>query len=375
MVPASSRTPGRPALSRRALLVGAGAAALVAAGSVAWPAGATSAPGPAALRDLVLASAGRPYTGVAEASGRLGLPELPQLEQATALFTRTTRIRAFHAGPDRWRVDELTPAGERDTYHLGDTETLWDFGSGRLTRVTGSTSLRLPRAADLLPPDLARRILAAAAADPVTALPARRVAGRSAVGLRVTPVDPDTTVAHVDVWADAPTGLPLRVEVAGRADPGRPVLISELTSVDLTAPADDVLTPVLPPGGTAAEVRAVDLTGALRVLGAAAPPARLADRDRRPRYPDLPGVGVYGPGLSGFVLVPLTGRVAAQAVQGASGAGAVPIEVPTGRAVGVSTPLLSVAVRASGRRGALLVGTVSPDVLARAVTELAGQPR
>ncbi|GAY10349.1 hypothetical protein [Pseudonocardia sp. N23] len=364
---------GRRALSRRTLLVGAGAAALVAAGTVSWPAGATGAPGPAELLARIRASASQPYSGLAEASGRLGLPDLPQLEQATALFTGTTRIRAFHAGPDRWRVDELTAAGERDVYQLDGVESLWDFGSQRLTRIVGTTSLRLPRAGDLLPPDLARRILSAAPDDPITALPDRRVAGRAAAGVRLTPADPDTTVAHVDVWADAPSGLPLRVEISGRADPGRPVLISELTSVDLTAPPDDVLVPVVPPGATATEVAATDLTGALRVLGPAAPPGRLAGRGRLPRFPDLPGIGVYGSGLGGFVLVPLTGRIAGQAVDGATGAGGVPVTVTNGRAVGVSTPLLSVVIRAGGRRGALLVGTVSPSVLAQAAGELSGQ--
>ncbi|GEL24659.1 hypothetical protein PSU4_36130 [Pseudonocardia sulfidoxydans NBRC 16205] len=362
-------------MSRRALLVGAGAAALVAAGTVPWPAGATGAPDPAALRARIRASAAQPYTGFAEASGRLGLPDLPQLGQAIALFTGTTRIRVFHAGPQRWRVDELTAAGERDIYHLDGVESSWDFGSQRLTRIVGTTSVRLPRAADLLPPDLARRILAAAPDDPVEALPDRRVAGRAAAGIRVTPADPDTTVAHVDVWADATSGLPLRVEITGRADPGRPVLTSELTSVDLTAPADDVLVPTVPPGATAAEVPAADLAGALRVLGPSAPPGELAGRGRLPRFPDLPGIGVYGTGLGGFVLVPVTGRIAAQAVDGAAAAGGVPVTVPTGRAVAVSTPLLSVVIRAGGRRGALLVGTVSPAVLARAVTELAGAAR
>ena len=49
-----------------------------------------------------------------------------------------------------------------------------------------------------------------------------------------------------------------------------------------------------------------------------------------------------------------------------------PIEVPRGRAVRIGTPLLSLAVR-SGRGGSvLLVGTVGPEVLERAVVELSG---
>lgn len=365
-------------LSRRWLLVGAGAAALVAAGVVDLPAPAAGAEPAEVLRQRIAGSAAQPYVGLAEATGRLGLPDLPQLEQVSALFTGTTRIRAFHAGPDRWRVDELTPAGERDTFRLGDVEAVWDFGSAQLTRVTGETPVRLPRAADLLPPDLARRILAAAPTDPVTSLPPRRVAGRAADGIRLTAADPDTTVAHVDIWADPPSGLPLAVEIAGRADPGRPLLTSRLTAVDLVAPDAGALTPQLPPGASRVDANAADLTGALRVVGAPAPPARLAGRDRRPRSAGLPGVGIYGSGLAAFVLVPLgrrAGRATVERAAAATAAGAVEVAVPAGRAVRLSTSLLTLVVRAADWRGELLVGTVAPEVLERAAVELSpGRP-
>src|SRR4029453_13306921 len=84
------------------------------------------------------------------------------------------------------------------------------------TQVVGDLPARLPQAPDLLPPDLARRLLAdAAPGDGLTALPPRRVAGIAAAGLRFTPGDPDTTIDRLDVWADPATGLPLQVELAG----------------------------------------------------------------------------------------------------------------------------------------------------------------
>ena len=56
--------------------------------------------------------------------------------------------------PTAWRVDELTPAGERDTYRLGTTEYVWDFGADQLTRVRrGRRRCGCPAPADLLPPD------------------------------------------------------------------------------------------------------------------------------------------------------------------------------------------------------------------------------
>jgi hypothetical protein len=282
--------------SRRWLLVAAGAAGLVGAGVVALPAGAVDVDA-AALRERILTGV-PPHSGYAESTGRLGLPEIPQLESVTALLTGTTRIRTFVAGPGRWRADELTPAGERDTYHLDGAEYVWDFGGDQLTRVVGTAPLRLPRAADLLPPDLARRLLRLAPADPVTPLPARRVAGRTAAGLRLVPSDPATTVGSVDVWADATSGLPLRVEVAPRSGP--PLLVTELVEVVDGPPDPAVLVPPVPPGAGVVAASAADVSGALHTLGAPPPPDRLAGRGSpAPRTPSCPASGSTARGSPG----------------------------------------------------------------------------
>ena len=109
---------------RRWLLVAAGALALAGAAPAidALPGldrGAADRAGAAGLRRRILAGAAQPWVGLAEATGRIALPELPALESTTALFTGVTRVRGFVAGPDRWRADELTPVGERDTYRVG----------------------------------------------------------------------------------------------------------------------------------------------------------------------------------------------------------------------------------------------------------------
>ena len=70
------------------------------------------------------------------------------------------------------------------------------------------------------------------------------------------------------------------------------------------------------------------------------------------------------------MLVPVSSGIAGRVLDGATTAGGAPVQVPRGRAVRIGTPLLSLAVR-SGRRGSvLLVGTVGPEVLERAVVEL-----
>ncbi|OJY46868.1 hypothetical protein [Pseudonocardia sp. 73-21] len=364
--------------SRRWLLVAAGAAAIVGVSAVQLPAAALDVDAEA-LRRCIRAEV-PPYVGYAEASGRLGLPEIPQLESVTTLLTTTTRIRSYVAGADRWRADQLTGAlgdSERDTYHLGAAEYVWDFGGNQLTRVLGQAPLRLPRAGDLLPPDLARRMLGLAPGDPVTAIPARRIAGRDAAGIRLVPTDPDTTVGRVDIWADPTTALPLRVEIAARTGPT--LLVSELLEVTDGPPDPAVLRPVVPPGAGAVTASAADLSGALRDLRAPPAPARLAGRARLtlPSTPgsDLPGVGVYGTGLAGFVLIPTGRDVADRAVDGATAAGGTAIPVPFGRAARIGTPLLSVAVRSTGRRGSLLIGTVAADVLQQALLELPARGR
>ena len=63
---------------RRWLLVGAGAAALVGVSAVRVPAAPVTAD-PAALRARIRATV-PPYVGYAESTGRLGLPQIPQLE-------------------------------------------------------------------------------------------------------------------------------------------------------------------------------------------------------------------------------------------------------------------------------------------------------
>src|SRR5439155_7044833 len=81
-----------------------------------------------------------------------------------------------------------------------------------------------------------------ASGDRLTARPSRRVGGIDAVGLRVTPADPHTTVAYADIWASPATGLPLQVEVVGKSS-RTPVLVTRFLEIDLRTPAANVLDP------------------------------------------------------------------------------------------------------------------------------------
>jgi hypothetical protein len=348
------------------------AAVAVPVVSDALPA-STDAVDPARLRDLMLRSADLPHQGYAESSGRLALPELPKLASVTALLTGTTKMRTWYAARDRYRFDVLALAGEQDVYRTPDYEHIWDSAENKITQVFADMPVRLPRAGDLLPPDLARRILGSAPDDAVTAIDARRVAGMSAAGLRLVPADPDTTIGHVDIWADPVRGLPLRVELTAK-DAATPVIMSRFLDVSLDPPTADVLTHKIPPGAGVEAVDVPDISGVLASFGLTTPPGRLAGRDlRTDALAGIPGVGLYGSGLSSFVVLQLPRDVANSAIDAATKAGAKEVD----DVFQLEIAPLSLAVMRSNRarRSYLLAGLVSPKVLQRAGAELSVLPR
>jgi hypothetical protein len=364
-----------------ALAAALAAVAVLAPQVPSWLPVSAAAVDPATLRDRILSSTRHPYQGYAEITGKLALPELPKVADVTSLLTTTTRVRSWYADPDRWRFDVLSGqfagAGERDVYRTPDGEFTWDYNANLLTQLIGEPPVRLPRAGDLLPPDLARRVLAAAQDDPVTALPARRVAGVDAAGLRLTPADPDTTIGHVDIWADPDSGLPLAVELTARGGT-RPVLLSRFLGLDPGTPGDDVLVPRQGPGTGFTIATAPDIGDALGTLGRGRIPLRLAGRDlRQADVGGVHGVGVYGGGLSAFVALPVPRDIGSGAAEAITNAGGASEDLARGEALALSIAPLSVVVARSefARRWYLLAGMTTTDVLLDAAGELTSQPR
>jgi hypothetical protein len=363
---------------RRWSLVATGAAVLVALPAVVAAIPARVEPiSLGALRNAIVKSQVRPYQGYAESIGRLGLPDLPNLGQVTSLLSGTTRIRSWYESPDRWRFDVLTLGSERGVYHTLEGEFTWDYGANMRTELIGDQLVRLPRAGDLLPPDLARRILIAAPNDPMTALPARRVAGVSAAGLRIRPADPDTSVGQVDIWADPATGLPVRVEVTARGA-SQPVLVTEFRELSQTRPDPSTLVPVAPKDGGFTIATAPDIVDA---LGAGTPtffPPELAGRQLQTgEFAGLPGVGRYGTGLSSFVVLALPRNLGGSATEAAEKAGARQLDLPggSGRLLTVAPISMVIARSDVARRSYLIAGLVNPSVLERAAAEMSTVPR
>jgi len=356
---------------RRWVVVAVVAALLLAVPAVVSalaPAGTST--DPARLRALILGSGERPYQGYAESAGALALPSLPHLADVSALFSGPTTVRAWYAGPDRYRFAVLTTGGERDVYRLPDGEYTWDYGANQLSALIGDPSVRLPRAGDLLPPELARRVLAAAAGDTVSVLPARRVAGVEASGLRLVPADPDTTIGRVDIWADPVTGVAVRVEVTARGQ-AAPMLVTAFDELEQTVPV--VAAPKPAPGSGFSVVTAPDIASGLGALGQIPLPASLAGRRvRAAGFGGVQGAALYGSGLAAFAVAAVPRNIANAAADAAGQAGASNVPLPSGNAVVLSiTPLSLAVVRSTvSRRSYLVAGTVTSQVLLDVAGEL-----
>jgi hypothetical protein len=360
---------------RRWLVVLAGLAVLVALPSVvaALPArtGDISA---AELLRRINTSGGRPYSGYAEATGGLALPVTTRFGSLADLFGGRTQLRAWYRSRDNWRVDAVSFAGEVDLHHDVSGDWAWDYESNTVDR-TGSPvapQVRLPTAADLLPPELGRRLLSQAQPGEATRLGSARIAGRTAPGLRITPDQAISSISYIDVWADSGTGLPLRVTVHGKQT-GTPAMTSSFLDFSPAEPPETV-TAFNPPAHARLSDRATrDLVTVIDQLGAVVPPDRLAGLDRNRQLPTLGSVGVYGRGVTELVAVPLPGRLAyglrrdlAEAIGGD----------PDDPGLTLSVGPLNLLMSWPGRRDSawLLVGTVTLDTLAAAAPELPDHP-
>ena len=318
------------------------------------------------------------HSGLAESRGNLGLPDLPRLGEVAALLGGTTRARVWWRSPQHFRVDRITTTGESGVYAIPGGVQTWDFETGRIERAVGASPVRLPRVDDLLPPQAARRLLAGVTArDRLVALPAHRVAGRSADGLRVFPADPASTVGRLDVYVDERTGLPLSLVVVPRGSTV-PALSTAFVDVSFGKPPAADLRPRTPPFSTVRTTGTPDLATAVDRFAPFALPEQLAGL---PRTADLVGsfggTATYGRGLARFVVLPLPSRLGGPALDAATRGGATPLELGTGAAaVLVATPLLDAVVARTSPRGGdgvrlrdrwyLVAGTVDGPTLRQA---------
>lgn len=317
------------------------------------------------LRARVVASSDVPFEGLYQSRGGLRLPDLGRLDDEVAPFRETVRVRVWYVSPDQWRADELLVGGERGTYREPGSLLLWDSGRRRVTVSPRGESepARLPRLMDLSPPELGRRLLQESDDDVVSALPARRVAGRTAAGIRIVPASPVTTIRSANLWVDPGTGLVLRVELDTGAS--APVLETQFVDVRLRTPPSSVVT--FDDADVRAEVRLSSTVDPIEAIGNTRLfpfPDTLAGLPRR-NDPEA-GLATYGEGMVVVTLLAVP--------QGALGRriGALPRAMRPwgGEAALIETSLVNAQLARIGALEVVLAGTVTVAELDRIAGEL-----
>ena len=305
------------------------------------------------------------WSGFVETAGTLQVPDSDSFATLGQLLGENTRLRVWWRTADDWRVDRIRSTGETDLFHQGQGMVRWVFESETAT-YSPVSKIRLPDASDLLPPTFARSLLQGVRENELGRLPARRVAGMDASGLRLTPKERGATVQHVDIWADAASGLALEVELYGLGDK-RPILTTTLRELKLGAPPATATRFTLAEGVRVVYEPSVDVAAAANAFAPYDLPRSLAGLSSRDGE-DPGAVGIYGRGPTTLIALPLRGQVAGPLRRQLQDRGSVQLtEVGTLAPVGP----VGLLITPRGRGGAfLLAGTVTSELLRQAATEL-----
>ncbi|MEO5708956.1 MAG: hypothetical protein ABIQ59_03950 [Nocardioidaceae bacterium] len=356
---------------RRWALVGLGVLLLVATPLVvrALPA-AESDLSATALLHRIQGSRDVAFSGYVETAGSVGLPKNDTLSSLTKLLGDTNKVRVWWSDPTTWRVSTLRATGETDLIHAGDRMLRWVYESKNVTLVP-DVSVRLPNTADLLPNELARKVLSGARPGELSRLPARRLAGHDTLGLRLVPADKQSAVSRVDVYADRTTGLPVQVQLFANGL-AFPSLTTRFLDLHVGAPDASALAFSPPNDSRVRTDGVVDLADAANRFAARIPPQTLAGLPARGTRVGGGAVGVYGRGPTVLFAVPLWHRSADRVREGlltAPGS----LELDQGILVAAPPMRLLLANAEPNDNSWLLAGTVTRKALLRAADQLVAE--
>ena len=326
---------------------------------------ASDADVPAAdLRAVAMASADTRFSGYAESAGGLTLPVgSPRFGSVVDLFSDRTRMRVWWRGEDDARVAVLTAGGETGYHRDAAGSWTWSYEDDRAVR-TPRRPLALPTSPDLLPSSLGRRLLSEATPEELTRTAPRRIAGRDALGLRITPADSAASVARVDVWVDAASGLPMQVRLHAEGS-SVPAMDTRFLDLELADPGAGSTRFDPPPGAFVSTDRRGDVLERARWdLSGTPMPDRLAGLPRRTVAGAPPAVGLYGRGVTLLAVVPVPDGLAFDVAQGLRD---VPGAVDGPRSIRAAVgPLGLMVINPPGGRAFIVAGTVTLDALGAA---------
>jgi hypothetical protein len=318
----------------------------------------------AELLALIEDGTDHPYSGYVETRGTLQLPVADRFTDVGELFGGATRMRVWWRSEDAWRVDKLLATGESDLIRNVQGTTRWRYEQNDVD-LSHDPDIRLPRTADLVPPEVADLLLDGVDPSEVRRLGPERVAGIDSLGLRMRPSAPQSSIDHVDVWADPGSGVVLRVVVVGRGTE-MPAFTSQFAEFSAATPPAERTRFVAPRGAEFDFDEVLDIADAANQYAPVRPPDTVAGLVEAPQADRA--VGIYGSGVTRLLAIPLRDREAdplreqLRITPGVRG-------VAQGTLVALG-PLGVLMSGEDGQDGWLVAGTVTAETLTRAVDDL-----
>jgi outer membrane lipoprotein-sorting protein len=202
-----------------------------------------------------------PLTGTMVETTDLGLPQLPQVGNATSLSSMLTgshTMYIYYQDARQFRVSIQQPASETDLIRNGATAWLWNSTENSVTKfalpAAGKGKAAHPKSGlpstPLTPQQAANELLKSVGKTTVVSVDANAmVAGEPSYQLVLAPRDDRSLIGKVTIAIDAKYNVPLRVQVFAKGA-ASPALQFGYTAIQFTAPAAANYDFTPPPGAT-----------------------------------------------------------------------------------------------------------------------------
>jgi len=202
-----------------------------------------------------------PLTGTMVETTNLGLPQLPQVGNATSLSSMLTgshTMKIYYQDARQFRVSIPQPESEIDVIRNGATAWLWNSTENSVTKfalpANGKDKAAHPKSdlpsTPLTPQQAANELLKAVGKTTVVSVEANvMVAGEPSYQLVLAPRDDRSLIGKVTIAIDAKYNVPLRVQVFAKGA-ASPAVQFGFTAIQFTAPAAANYDFTPPPGAT-----------------------------------------------------------------------------------------------------------------------------
>jgi outer membrane lipoprotein-sorting protein len=200
-----------------------------------------------------------PLTGTMAEATSLGLPQLPQVGNATSLsslITGSHTIKIYYQDARHFRLAIPQPESEIDVISNGSTAWLWNSTQNSVTKFelpsgkgTAKQAPKLPTP-PLTPQQAANTVLKAVGKTTVVSVEANvMVAGEPSYQLVLAPKDDRSLIGKVTIALDGKYGVPLRVQVFAKGA-AKPAFQFGYTALQFAAPAPANYDFTPPPGAS-----------------------------------------------------------------------------------------------------------------------------